>query len=242
MVNYFKKIKTIFKNIQLNQIEIKKLNAELIWAQIYHDSIRGNDAIESLNLNIGRWAGNYSFFYVLNRILNDYQPKSILELGLGESTKFISTFIKYKIPSCKHIIVEQNEDWTKEFNNRFILTNQSTILHCELENKIINNFDVSSYKKFSEKICDQFDLYVVDGPFGSDRYSRYDIIQLVEKFNNNDFIILFDDTHRFGELETSKQIISILNNKNIKNYSATYSGTKSVTVIASEKYKYSVSL
>ena len=41
---------------------------EIEWAHIYHDSIRGKKPIEELGLNIGRWAGNYSFFYVLNRI------------------------------------------------------------------------------------------------------------------------------------------------------------------------------
>jgi hypothetical protein len=35
---------------------------EIEWAHIYHDSIRGKKAIEELELNIVKWAGNYCFF------------------------------------------------------------------------------------------------------------------------------------------------------------------------------------
>ena len=242
MIYYINKLKTKFNKIALDLREIKKQNEELLWAQIYHDSIRGFDAIESLNLNIGRWAGNYPFFYVLTRILNDYKPKFILELGLGESSKFISTFIHHYAPNSKHIIVEQNEEWTNDFRRRFTLTAQSSVIHCELVSRKVNNFYVASYKDFDKKINVHFDLYVIDGPFGSDRYSRYDIVSLVEKFNDNDFIILLDDNERIGEKETSDEIIRILNNKYIKNYSTVFSGLKSVRVIVSEKYKYLISI
>jgi hypothetical protein len=76
-----KKIKQLIKeNREFNRQRISHLK-EIEWAHIYHDSIRGIEWIQGLSLNIGRWAGNYSFFYVLNRILMDYKPKNILELG-----------------------------------------------------------------------------------------------------------------------------------------------------------------
>ena len=57
------------------QIKLQKLSylqlKELEWANVYHDSIRGHTAIEQLPLNIGRWAGNYAFFYILNSIIID---------------------------------------------------------------------------------------------------------------------------------------------------------------------------
>jgi len=95
--------------------EIILQNKEIIWSQIFHDSIRNKTSLKNLPLNIGRWAGNYSLFYVLFRILNDFKPKKILELGLGESSKFISVFIQNYLNDSIHLIIEQDESWKNNF-------------------------------------------------------------------------------------------------------------------------------
>ncbi|MEZ0130278.1 hypothetical protein AB9T88_11140, partial [Flavobacterium sp. LBUM151] len=64
-----RRIKQLIKENKERQNRIIAQNEELLWASVFHDSIRGKKGIEDLSLNIGRWAGNYSFFYVLNRIL-----------------------------------------------------------------------------------------------------------------------------------------------------------------------------
>ena len=126
------KLKSYLKKLDSNQQKIlEELNTahnqskELEWAHIYHDSIRGKKWLEELPINVGRWAGNYSFFYVLNRILNDYKPKRILELGLGESTKVISAYINNYLTDSTHIVVEQDADWAKAFNEKFTLSKNS---------------------------------------------------------------------------------------------------------------------
>jgi hypothetical protein len=87
------KIKALIKENRNNHLMNSMLLKDLEWANIYRDSIRGKEWLEKLPLNVGRAAVNYNFFYVLNRILNDYKPNRILEFGLGESSKFISTYI-----------------------------------------------------------------------------------------------------------------------------------------------------
>ena len=230
--------------------ENRKLNSKIIlqtkeleWANIYHDSVRGKKPIEELGLNVGRWAGNYSFFYVLNRILFDHKPNSILEFGLGESTKFISTFLRYYMPECEHVVIEQSTEWFDEFKNRFELTDKTSVIFCPLVLKNVKGFEVNSYLDFETKIASSFDFYVVDGPFGSPRFSRYDIVLLVEKFQlNNEFIILLDDTNRRGEVDTLNEIIKILSSKGINSHLGHYQGNKRVSIISSDKYKYLISL
>lgn len=244
------KLKKYFKQLESNQQLIlneitnsKKQAKEVEWAAIYHDSIRGKKWLEELPINVGRWAGNYSFFYVLNRILNDYKPKKILELGLGESSKVISAYIDNYLTETSHLIIEQDENWATSFKEKFTLSKNSTIEVLPLKQCIINNFNVNSYNNFAKKITDTFDLYVVDGPFGSDRFSRYDIISLVKKFKpSHEFIILFDDTNRKGEFETCEEIKSILEQNKINFFAGYYEGIKGSTIIASEKYKYATSL
>lgn len=215
---------------------------ELNWANIYHDSIRGHQCLLDLPLNIGRWAGSYSFFYVLNRILRDYKPSSILELGLGESTKFIATYIANYLPQSQHVVVEHDTTWITVFQNNFKLSHASKIQQCDLEETSVNKFKTIGYAKLGTVIPQKIDLYVIDGPFGSDRYSRHNIVDLVQKFDNSEeFIILLDDYERKGEKDTADAIIATLKSKNLVFFSEKYSGVKSQLVIVSEKYKYATS-
>ncbi len=247
-----KAIKKVRQNLNNHElinsmiVQSKVLNdqcKELEWANIYHDSIRGKKWIEELSLNVGRWAGNYSFFYVLNRILTDYKPKKILDLGLGESSKFISQYLDNYLFESHHTIIEQDEIWIEAFNNRFALSQRSKLIHCPLDEINIKGFKSYAYKGFEEIVHEKFDLYIIDGPFGSDRYSRYDIIKKINELSLEDeFIILFDDANRKGEQDTVNDAISILNNKGINTYIGNYEGLKAQTIIATQNYKFVISL
>ena len=239
--NIFKLIFNIDK-LFFTQNEILLKSKEIEWAHIYHDSIRGREWIEKLPMNYGRWAGNYSFFYVLNRVLFDYRPKKILELGLGESSKFISTYVENYLFESYHHIVEHDREWVQSFEQRFNLSEKSKIINCSMIINEINGFNSNYYAEFEDKVVEKYDLYIVDGPFGSQRYSRYNIISLVKRFDSDEeFIIMMDDTNRIGERDTLNDIISILNDKEIVFYIGDYSGCKNVTVISTNKYKYSSS-
>jgi hypothetical protein len=123
------------------------------------------------------------------------------------------------------------------------LSIKSEILHLPIETKIIKEFPVSCYQEIKDKVKGLFDLYIVDGPFGSPNFSRYDICLLSESFNRNDeFIIIIDDAHRKGEKETVGELINNLNSNGIKTYSGTYHGAKDQVLIATEKYKLTTTL
>ncbi|WP_452224241.1 hypothetical protein [Lacinutrix chionoecetis] len=239
MVN--KILRVIKEQVKLQRLSYLQLK-EIEWAHIYHDSIRGKAAIEKLPLNIGRWAGNYAFFYLLNRILTDFKPKSILELGLGESTKFISTFIDNYAQDTKHIIIEHNAEWKNLFSSSFKLSAQSEI---KILNLIEEENQGHKYKSYSDinSLKTTFNLYLIDGPLGSDRFSRYDCVTLAKNFKEEDqFIILFDDYEREAEKETAEDLLKVLENKNIKFYTKEFKGNKTVLVIATSAYKYITSV
>lgn len=231
------------KQIHIKLVELQKQFNELEWAHIYHDSIRGKEWLEKLPLNVGRWAGNYTFFYVLNRVLNDAKPKSILELGLGESSKFITTYIQNELFYTQHDIIEQDINWVEYFKKQFVLSNNSRIEVCPLIQKEILGYNVNSYKNIDNKINKLYDFYLVDGPFGSHNYSRYDIIPIVEQFpKEHQFVLLLDDYNRKGEQQTANEIKRILNDKRILYTATTYTGNKALLLIATEKYKHLSSL
>jgi hypothetical protein len=238
-----KKIKALIEENRDNQKKIIQQLQELEWANIFHDSIRGKKYLEMLPINIGRWAGNYPFFYVLNRILNDMKPKSILEFGLGESTKFISAYLDNYLIDTKHIVIEQDENWKHIFLKNFKPSKHIQIIVCPIEKLSIKGFEINSYQGINQMITEKFDLYIIDGPYGSPHYSRYDIVTITANFDVQDeFIILLDDYNRKGEQETFEDLLQLFRKKNIKTYHQSYSGNKSVMVIATEKYKYITSL
>lgn len=235
MINKIKKI--IKENRAFQQTQVKHLK-ELEWAQIYHDSIRGQEGIKDLSLNIGRWAGNYTFFYILNRVLKDYKPLNILELGLGESSKFISTYLDFYLTESNHLIIEQDKSWASVFNTNFVLSKRSKIEVCPILEKDINNFPVKVYDDLESKIENKYDLYVIDGPHGSPRFSRYDIVFIAKQISlNHEFIIIFDDYHRQGEKDTFYKLQDVFKERGIKIYHETFYGLKEVKIIATEKYK-----
>lgn len=237
------KVKAYLKELRDTNRELLLHSKEIEWAHVYHDSIRGIKWIENQPLNIGRWAGNYTFFYLLNRVLHDYKPKKILEFGLGESSKFTSLYLDNYLLTSKHLIIEHSEDWKTNFIRNFNLSSRSEIKICPLSIKNIEGYQSKSYSKLEDVIEEKFDLYIIDGPFGSNNYSRYDIVEFAEKFTKNDeFIILFDDYNRRGEKETAKCLMNLLDKLSIKYYTEIYKGNKDVLVIVTEKYKYITSL
>lgn len=243
MLDKIQNLRNFLRDTVKFQTESLALSRENEWAHIYHDSIRGKEFIQNLSLNVGRWAGNYSFFYILNRILSDYRPKGILDLGLGESSKFISAYLTHYLIDSHHTVVEQDLDWIEAFSERFTLSESSKIIHCPIVETQLKGFTTLSYQNFEEKVTEDYDLFIVDGPFGSDRFSRFDIVSLVQKFEKGkEFILMIDDSHREGEQDTIKEICLILTKKGIGFYKADYSGNKQNTVIASEKFRFSTSL
>lgn len=237
------KVKRLIKENREVHHQILLNTKESVWASVYHDSIRGKEWIEKTSLNIGRWAGSYAFFYILNRILSDFCPDRILELGLGESSKMILNNRRFFASEAKHIIVEHDKKWIECFKEKNELTKGARIVHCELIQRDIKGYTTNAYNDFCNQIKDDFDLYIVDGPFGSKHYSRYDIVNLLSKKTSKDeFVIIFDDSQRQGEKETIVDIFNMLNSNGIQFFYNYYEGIKSTLVIATSKYKYVTSL
>lgn len=237
------KIKLVVKNFLKDHNEILLLSKENEWANVYHDSIRGRKWIEELPLNIGRWAGNYTFFYILNRILNDFKPNTIIEFGIGESTKFVMAYLDNLLLESQHLVIEHDSNWKDLFVKNNLVSKNTTFEVYALEKRKINGFFTNSYSGINDKIKNKFDLYIIDGPFGTKNFSRYDIVYMAEKFEPNDeFIIVMDDYNRPGEKETVLDLISVFKKKDIKIYTEIYKGSKDVFVLVTEKYKYITSL
>lgn len=221
----------------------RKIN-ESVWAHVFHDSIKKYTFFDKLSLNVGRFSANYTLLYLLHRIIDAAQPEQLLEIGLGESSKLITTFLKYELPSCNHIIVENNREWIEYFS-KFKLSDCTNIELFDIkETKFRDKYKSLNYINFDRlSTYGSFSLIIIDGPNGTKNYSRNDVYQNLESLIDfENFIIIFDDTDRLGEHQTFTAILNKLRKLGVAHDHCVYYGDKFVSLVYSTNYSYLNSL
>lgn len=223
--------------------QVENISNELLWANIFHDTIKGSRWLQDQPFSPGRAAIGYPTLYALYRILDEFQPKSILEMGLGQSTKMIGSYAKWKEAQgekCEHIVVEHDTSWINFFKGSFALSSNTEIMQMNLVKAKLdmtdgNQTEVNLYQNFSDNLKEKkFDLIFIDGPFGSPFYSRIDIIDLLPECLNDSFILMLDDAERKGEQNTLNMIARMLRDANIDFVHNYYSGVKATAIVASK--------
>jgi len=213
---------------------------EIDWAMIWHDTMRGILWLENMpSISPGRWAVGYNYLYVMTRILNDTNPKSVLELGLGASSTLISQYFNYLHASNaggghNHLVIEHNEDWITYYTKSHSLSPLSTIVKQNLVKKTYKGSPYNAYENLAKDVNGKkFSVISVDAPFGSDKYSRRDIVEFLPDILEESFTIVIDDADRNGEKDTIKAITNILQNYGIPYCTGIYIGATDCCVIAS---------
>jgi len=210
---------------------------------MFRGAIQDCEWLKYKSFSAGGWAMDNAALYTLFRILNDIKPRNILEFGLGQSSKLIHQYVSY-FNDYNAITVEHDEEWIKFFTNGLPGEIRLNISKHELISINYNGFETQSYKNLKSITSNrQYDLIIVDGPFGSEHYSRSQIIDLVPNGLTNTFCIFMDDSDRKGENETVQEICKILNENKIKYCIRKYDGEKNHhTIICSENLKFLTSL
>ena len=183
--------------------------------------------------------------YVLYRVLNEFHPSNILELGLGQSTKMISQYVLYH-DDVHHKIIEHDHDWITFFMNSNHLSNRTKLIQKEIIETTFNGKDkIRCYKNFENDIVlDKYDLIFIDAPIGGDmkNYSRVDTLSIIPECLKDSFVIMMDDLDRSGERNTLKLFEDKLQTNNIHYKKGLYSGKSDTTLLCSSDFSFLVSL
>ncbi len=207
---------------------------ELLWSQKFQHSIVDADWLRKKAVSASGAAANYSFLYVLFRILNDFKPSSILEIGLGQTTKLNAQYVAYHNKQAELYVVEDSTDWIKLFDDFLGLSKNIHLLCLPLEKINVKGFVVDAYKNLAHLIENrEFNLIINDGPMGNEHYSRAGIINLIPNNLAESFVILFDDYDRCGEKETVALICEILKKHSYTFNTTIYKGVKQQFLIYS---------
>lgn len=236
----FKRIEKDFNSENYKKME-KTMN-EIKYSLIFKDTIKNSEWLTNNKFSLNNSSSNYSYMYLLYRVLDETHPKNILEFGLGQTTKMINQFSEYY--SSKVKVIEDNEEWIKHFS-KFLDDNKNMeILKTELEEFDSENSTNIRYNLKLKK-REKFDLILVDGPFGGrlgeekipQEYPRSNIWNLVDNLKD-EFIIIFDDYDRPGERNTASELMKKLDSNNRSYMKKMYKALKYQLIICSENYNF----
>lgn len=229
-------LKRVSSSIFSNLNKTQSIAAESVWAHIFKDASHNSHWLKDKTFYPGRWAIGYPAMYVLYRVLNEAKPKSILELGLGQSTRMIAQYAK-AIPNVHHTVVENNPSWIDFFSADFPLSDATRILKLDWVMKPYKEVEkVRVFDHFKETFTgNKFDLIFIDAPLGGDMkvYSRIDILSILPECLEEDFVIILDDYNRSGEKGTIKEILTCFDANKIAYKAHAYAGEKTIYLICS---------
>jgi len=218
---------------------------EVLWAEIFNStSSHERDWFNDKTLSPGRWAAGYQFLYVLYRVLNEIKPSNILELGLGQSTRMITQYVKNQ-PDVVHQVVEHDEEWIRHFALSLSLGEQTRVVTLPMETESFMDDSVPIYSGFVDVFAGKkFDLISVDGPYGflSKVYARIDVLKLLPGCLTDSFVIMVDDYNRQNAKNTVELMKQKLDEHGISYKTGLYHGIKSLCVIASENLGFVCSM
>lgn len=223
--------------------EMLRIAKELLWRDIFVDTVKGYTWYHAQSLSLGRWAIGYNYAYVLARVLDEFRPTNILECGLGQSSKIITEYVSANTDvNCD--IVEQDQNWVEFFKRNYRPNNRTNIYVkniVEIDFPVEEGYHVKAYmyEEFTQIVEEKsYALISIDGPWGSNPYSRVDVIGHIPEILQEEFVIMVDDFERVGERNMVGILKKKLDENQIKYYEGKYVGMKDVCVIVSEKWKF----
>ena len=219
---------------KLNSLILK--TEEIYYSTLLHDSSFDSNWLKNKSFSLRGWAANYSFIYLLFRILDKTNPQNIIEMGLGQTTKVTSQYIAYKNPLSSLIVCEHNQDWINHYRLELPQSDKIKIQLMDLDYFEFEGQENNKYKDLESFIQNKkFDL-----PTGGGKnFPRSNIIDLVMGHHlADDFIIIFDDAERKGEQLTIEKTKEELERQNIEFIEFSRKALKTQYIITSKSKSF----
>lgn len=219
-------------------LNIEKIQRENYYANLFNDSIKESQWFIHKSISPSGWALNYASIYFLYRVLDKMRPQNILEFGLGQSSKLIYQYVDF-FKETAAITYEHDKKWIDFFKNENSSFYDINIYLAEVEKTHYNQEQTISYKNNCNELKGQkFDLILVDGPNGSEHYSRSQILNIIPDCLLSSFCIMLHDSERSGEKETIRELLNIMDKHGIKYCTNTIPSNKDMFVVCSEDLRF----
>lgn len=202
---------------------------ELLYQNIVHRDL-DRLGIE-LPLYPVRSAATYSYLYLLLRLVQETGPLRILELGSGLSTVLLDRLGDRF--GLELISLEHDGDWVERIRKQ----GAQGVVHCPLVERRLQGHGAQVYDSSMLDAASRFNLLLVDGPRGSRRRSRWTALEFIDSWLEEDFVIVFDDAERPGEIDTISAALRLLDQRGIRYGAHLTRSVNSQFVIATDRFQ-----
>lgn len=185
-------------------------------------------------------AANPSLHLFQMKVLTFLRPRSVLELGSGQTTRVLTGYARDN-PSASVVTLEQERSWFDRLRPQISHDYRSAPLEPVSFNTAGTGRHIQTewYLTQPDLAQRKFDYILVDGPdHGSTstaavNYARSGILKHVPSILAASFVVVFDDADRYGVLMTVHEFQAILTRHSIRFVSFSLYGTKTQMVLCS---------
>ena len=230
-----------FDRIERTLAESVRYQSELLMADKFHDTVINSEWLKIQAISPGGWAVDYGFLYSLYRILDVMHPTNILEFGLGQSSKLIHQYASFY--KCNAITIEHDQRWIEHFKNEIRDNYEVNVKRLNLIQTTYRDYPTNTYEDLQTFLSDNmYDLIVVDAPFGTEHFSRSQIVEIARNNLSDRFCILIDDYNRLGEQETGLELLHCLDKKQCEYESTIKTSSKDHFIVCSKDLHFLLSI
>ena len=148
-------------------------------------------------------AANFSLMYILLRTITELPVRRVVELGCGQTTLLFDALTELR--DIEITTLEHDRDWAGRIQEQV----KHRITCAELVKRSVQGHNTLVYDTEVNSGVSP-DLLLVDGPLGGSRRSRWAALQWIEQGLGENFLILFDDAERRGEIDTIEEALKLL--------------------------------
>lgn len=174
-------------------------------------------------------ASTFSLMYLLLRAVTELPVRRVVELGCGQTTLLLDAVRQLR--QFEIITLEHDREWAQLIQKQV----KHDVTCVDLVERSVQGRKTQVYDSDAGLDASP-DLLLVDGPQGSRRRSRWAALQWIERGLGEDFIIVFDDAERRGEIDTIEKTLSLLRTQDRNFRTRFYYSIKWQFVIAAGRF------
>lgn len=191
---------------RLNPIETGPSTVKQITANVYA-LIKLNERFPSLSPIMNTWSIEPVHLQYLISLLDEHQPKRIVELGCGVSTLLVAAWLKEN-GGGQCVSFDHSEQWANRSKlearrvglQDFMDIRVAPLCPQEIQGRSISWYDASIIKEGKEKMG-KIDLLLIDGPPSATPMARMPAVPVFYETLSESALVVLDDGNRPGERE-----------------------------------------
>lgn len=181
--------------------DLERLRKDVVAIDLFRSLQEKHPWLDVSVLPVGG-AADHKLLYVLSKVLVEHEPRSVIEFGAGQSSRILDAYSRQG--QGKTVTVEHDAEWARTVSNEK-KADSHRVVYCPLKSYESDKFGEYAWYNLADTALsdDGFQLFLIDGPVGTDRFSRVGIVDHFHLWKGREWGLIWDDLQRPGDLESS---------------------------------------